>query len=469
MKKVWLAAAGLFLFWTAIGMLRYQSFDFFDWDLALAANDLWLLSHGETLSPLRQMPVWGAHAHGIAFLLAPLYRLLPSPLLLLGLKGLAAGLTLPLLVRITQEQLGDRRLTICIAIGFFLYPAFSHALFHEFNYEALAALPLLAMIGGLLSGRFRWFLLGSAGALLLKENLALAVLLLGGAGSWLHRGRGGAWRWGVVGAAAAGWLALYLAWIAPGARGTAEAVHWSYYGRLGGTPPEVLAGLLNPAATWAALQKPGVPFWLWQLFAPTGGLVLFGIPGLLPAIPFLLIQLHADTIRMQSIYFHYGAVWTPFVFLAVILGVKTLQSRLRDSIQAGRLIGSWLLFCALLTQISWGPLARLAADPNHLIPDASDRRRAGWIAQIPSEASVYGSHRYLSHLTNRPRLYGPHAQAEIPADAAYMLLDLEDPIAPTRMDPELETADALATYLDQQGWELLGRTATEFFLRRKDS
>ena len=76
----------LTLCWTALLTVKFNFFGYYDWDLALAAQTLWNLTHGSTHVSLYGMNFLGNHAEYAAFLLAPLYKIFPSPLLLIYLK-----------------------------------------------------------------------------------------------------------------------------------------------------------------------------------------------------------------------------------------------------------------------------------------------------------------------------------------------------------------------------------------------
>jgi glycosyltransferase involved in cell wall biosynthesis len=97
---------GLYIFsFGLISILKYNSFRYDDFDLAVHAQTLYNILHGSLESSILGVPFLGNHLNFILFLIAPIYAIFRSPLTLLLLQTAALGLSGYPIYLIAKEQL----------------------------------------------------------------------------------------------------------------------------------------------------------------------------------------------------------------------------------------------------------------------------------------------------------------------------------------------------------------------------
>lgn len=451
--------------WAAVLALRYRAFDFWDWDLAIFAQGLWSLAHGHPYSSIMGLHVLGNHANLVAYLLAPLYRVIPHPYLLLLLKVSCCTLAAMPLYLLARDACG-RGLARCLVAAFLLYAPLTQAIFYEFDYESLAPLLLLWLWWALAHDRRRLFLGVMAPTLLLKENLPLLVAMIGLAG--LLRGRRRLF-WAGVMLASLAWFAIAVFVIIPSVRGGVASAYWSHYAGLGDSPGAVLRTLiLRPWTLAGALATPENAHWLWQLLAPVGLLAVFGMDRLLLGAPLFLQHMLSRAPTEHTIYFSYGALPSVFIFLGVIASLQRLRP-LGDRLRAlPALLGVLLLACAGWTQWTWGAIPPLVREARQrLIRDELDGYRASLLRRIPPSVPVIASFAFLPPLTRRPHLYGFHnaymnrAQMSsekpyvMPQDVQDVLIDVNDPLMVGTLNSTPPLARNIAAFYHNHPWDVV--------------
>lgn len=263
------------------------------WDLAIEDNILFNLLHGEAF--FKASPIYGPsgshlgrHATLISFLLLPAYALHQSPATLLVIQALALGAAAVPLFLFARGRLGAR-LALLLALVYLLHPAVHGANLYEFHYLKLGLLPFWTTLFFLDRGRWKAASLCALLTVLVREDIAAWVALLG---AWaLLWGR--APRWGLSVAALA---TLYLLVIKFGvmpqfSRGEDELVHM--YSELVPKNTRSFAGVLataagNPTFTLSTLLDDRKLIFALQIFTPLVLLPLRTAQGWFLTIPGLV-------------------------------------------------------------------------------------------------------------------------------------------------------------------------------------
>ena len=244
--------AGYFSFLT---LQRYAAFEARALDLGNLNQALWNMAHGNWFRMTNQeegvVTRLAMHVEPILLLLAPFYRLWPTPEALLVFQAVVVALgALPLFALARHQQLGDW-LGLVFAVAFLLNPTVQAANWLEFHPVTLAPTFLMAAFYFLVTGRTGWFALFAALAAGCKEEIGLLVFMLG-LYAWLALKRP---RLGLV------TMVLGLGWSLIAVLGiqayfAGGNIHWGRYGYLGaGTTDKLLTLLTRPDLIWAQLQQ----------------------------------------------------------------------------------------------------------------------------------------------------------------------------------------------------------------------
>lgn len=398
-------AATLGLSWWRWWTFQYRSFD-----LAFYVQSLWLALRGQGVASVLEVPLLGNHAEPIVYLLAPLFALVPHPMLLPALQVLAlAGM--PWTAWRICGRLGFARAEAAAYSSLtLLAPAAGYVGVHEFHPEAFAAPVLLLLFEARLAGRlvrhWAWFL----AALFCKENIALVLVVWLLVQAWLDRRRGAAWQrcWNLLPLAVAVlWLGLYALVLAPRLNG-GQVDYLQLYGHLGSSPGGIVANLFtDPMRFVHALFRAAVSGnLLWAMLVCFAGLPLLRPRWLLIAAPVLLQHLLSVRPAEWNIYFHYPA---PVLALFWMAGAEALGGL--PWIPWRRwLVGAAALGCVVLQ--GWiGPYRAIGGEwarrEGTLWERALRQRMLEPLQRDPSLAVAAGLP-YLSHLATRQKLHSLH-------------------------------------------------------------
>ena len=300
------------------------------------------------------------HIRPYLVLLSPIYILIPSPYVLLAFQAFVLSLSVWPLYRIAKRRFNSPTITLVIGFCALAYPPLGLLNRYDFHAEIIAVPLLIAAYERIDISDLKKASCFLALALLGKENIGFSVATLGLLAAFYHKH----WRFGLIWAAAGfaySLAALFI--IIPAFRGAPPDAlaryHW-----LGDTPLEML---------WTTVSRPVLAFGhlisaenlltSLQLLAPLGFIPLLGLPILLPALPTLLYNLISAHYLQRTIYYHYMAPVIPFLFIAVVVGLRWLTTRswLANSLDASvsrekhseRLLRFGTVLLLLATLSSW--------------------------------------------------------------------------------------------------------------------
>jgi uncharacterized membrane protein len=120
-----------FIVWSVLYAFKYSFFGFYDWDFALYDQIVWNLSHGRIDSSLIGGNFLIDHAHYIAFLIAPIYKLFPHPLTLLNLELISFFVGAFVFYKIAKKLI-DGPTALLLMVLYIIHPANIFMLFYEF-------------------------------------------------------------------------------------------------------------------------------------------------------------------------------------------------------------------------------------------------------------------------------------------------------------------------------------------------
>jgi len=188
---LWTAVAAYAAGFSSLAILRHRAFATGRFDLGNMVQAVWSTAHGDPLAVTDlqgdQIVRLGAHVDPILVLLAPLWRLWPSPNMLLTVQATAVALGAIPVFWLACKHLTSERAALGFALAYLLYPAGQWMTLSDFHPVALACPLLLFAFWYLDEGRLLPFGLCAAVAALGKEHVPLAVA---GLGVWYAVSRG---------------------------------------------------------------------------------------------------------------------------------------------------------------------------------------------------------------------------------------------------------------------------------------
>jgi uncharacterized membrane protein len=429
----WIWAALLFALYSTVSVRRHLLIRTTGYDLGIFEQAVRAYSRFEApVVPLRGdgFNLLGDHFHPAVAVLAPLYRLWPSPLALLVAQAALIALAAVPLTGWALQALG-RRAAHAVAAGYGLSWGIASAVAFDFHEVALAV-PLVAFaVVALGRGRWRAAVAWAAPLVLVKEDLGLTVAALGLYICWKGPRRLGAVT-AVAGlAASAAEIGLLLPAVNP-------AGGYAHGANLG---PGAHEGLLTTLALAPldALRPDIKALTLVLVFAPSALLALRSPLSLL-AVPTLGWRMLSENAFHWGTSFHYSAVLMPVVSAGLIDSLR--RWRASDHPPAARHVRASLATVVAVTAVMLPsfPLAQVAQRATwRTTPHIEAAREL--LGRIPDGATVAASNALVPQLTSRcdvvlfptfpvdSRLY-EYDRAELPPPTAeWILHDSRPPMA----------------------------------------
>ncbi|MET9428893.1 DUF2079 domain-containing protein [Streptomyces sp. NPDC003036] len=399
----WGWAAALCALYATVAVRRHQLLRTTGYDLGIFEQAV--RAYAELRAPVVPLRgegfnLLGDHFHPLLAVLAPLYRLWPSPLCLLVAQSALLALAVVPLARWAARALG-RRAAHAVAAVYGLSWGIASAAAFDFHEVALAV-PLLAFsLEALARRRWRAAVAWAAPLLLVKEDLGLTLAAIGAYIAW----RGGPRRLGIATAVAglagsAVEILVLLPALHPGGA-------YAHGGNLGGNPggsggPGEGHGSLLAALAHAPLDalRPDIKaMTLVLVFAPSALLALRS-PLALIAVPTLAWRMLSQNAFHWGTAFHYSAVLMPVV-CAGLIDALTVWRRTGHPLAARHVRASLATALAVtLVMLPSFPLALLAQRATWRTTPHVEAARA-LLARIPDGATVAASNRLVPQLTSR--------------------------------------------------------------------
>ncbi|TAM39973.1 DUF2079 domain-containing protein [bacterium] len=464
---LWASILSYIIVFGYLSFLKFQSFNYTDWDLAGDAVVFWNSVHGKFLyySFLEQI-IFGAHLYLIIFLILPIYALLQTPLTLLFLQSIFLGLAAYPLYLLARSRLKPA-FSLAIAIAYLLYPSVGYMNLFETHFDIYEIFFLFFALYYFEKENFRRFLVFIILTLLCKENASLAVSMLGIYA--LIRKRPKKWVLFPLLTGVA-WFLLSVKLIIPHFAKDAQLyqggfIFSSYYKHLGGNMLEMAKTIiLHPVSTALFAFTPRKIAYIFQLFVPGGFLGLFSPLALLPTIPVFMQNLLSAAYNHSLIYYQYVALLIPFIFFSVIQSLaKLLRYRIVIRNQGVLLycFFGFVIFSGIYLQ---SPQFNIIGRIYSYRSDDISAQKDKLIAAVPPGSPVVATFQFLPKLANRRDLYSMHLIAmgykmytntryEPPKDLEYALIDFNGPFMSSSFFPE-QGAGNIRTFLETGDWKV---------------
>lgn len=399
------ALAVMILVWSLVfiflGAQRHDRFGTYGFDLGIYDQAIWLLSRFKTpFITLRGLDFWGTHANPILVLFVPFYWLGAGPrfLLVAQVASQAAGAVAVFLL--ARDLFKARWPAVAMAGVLLLNPTYQYLPWEFFHPDALALGPLLFAYWAARTRRWRWFALSAVLAVATKEDVALAVTVLG----VLIAVRGDRRIGFVTSVAAAAWFMFATRVIIPFANGI-EPFYDSFFGEFGSSAGEVATNVLtHPGKAFEVATRPSRLDYYRMMFAPVAFLPVAAIPTLLIGGPMLGINVLSSFPYQQEIRYHYAAL----VLAGIILATVEAIARLGRTPSARAFLVGLVTATSLATTVAWGPSPLGVKYRSGLWPLTADVRnpaRERAMNLVPAQASSSVPYNFAPQMTHREKIY----------------------------------------------------------------
>ena len=498
-----LLALAFAVYFTAYMWARHDAYQTFGEDLGIMDQAIWNVLHGAPLHQticnsltdtncLGDVSRLAIHFEPILFPISLLYIVAPSPKTLLLLQSLVVASGAFPAYWLASRRLRSALAGVAFAAIFLLYPALQAAVTYDFHAVTLSAAFLMFALYFMLARNDKGLIIACLLAMSTKEEVPLAVLLIGLSVAFLQGRR----RLGLTLAV------LALAWIA------VELPIMHFASPLGRSPVagryDYLPHLITQPLTLLRqhIFDPAGVSYLRGLFSPVGYLSLLSPLTLLIAAPAIGLNILSSDPSQRSGIYHYNAEIVPVLVFAAIESVallavtsgwlarrlaptlaraegwRTLRVNVNRRLAAlpPKLAGVrrlsvtrvalavftlLALFFSLHEQDGHGylPVARGFAWPQQ----TAHTRLADDIARlIPADASLSAQATLVPHVSHRRLMYQfPYMDTE----ADYVFLDVTAPRYPYAGDPDVYIGEVKTVLEDpayhvvvaQDGYLLLAR------------
>jgi uncharacterized membrane protein len=210
----------------------------------------------------------------------------------------------------------------------------------------------------------------------------------------------------ITAGAALAWFALWTLALFPLINGGAVQSAGLYSG-VGGDAGGIARTLFSdPGRITSHLFGPDTGGYLWHLFAPFG-LVPVLAPAALLGLPQLLLNLLSDVPWTKTITFHYAALPVAALAVGTVEGVAFAWRRRPSPWLRSGLCG-YVLVCALVATLAWGPSPVGAEYRSGVWPPVSDPRLAAKraaIEMVPDGVAVSAAYTLVPQLAHRAEIY----------------------------------------------------------------
>jgi uncharacterized membrane protein len=345
----WLIALATFAAYTTLSVARYLRLNPGSWDLGIYTQYVRQLAHLRAPVVAIRGPgfdLLGDHFQPIVALVAPFFRLFPTPVTLLVAQALLTAVSVVLVCRAAQALLGTGvSRVIGVAYGFSW--GLQEMIIFDFH-EIAFAVPLLACsLSALVRRRPRAATAWALPLVFVKEDQGLTVAAIGlvmialAAGASVRRRRerpaglraagagtgdsAGTWAaagtvlvvWGL------GWSALAIGVIIPHFNPAHHYMYWSDGGVLSPGGGHISAGGLLAQLTQGSLVKLRT---IALVLLPVAFVALRS-PLAVVAVPDLALRFLSTNSNFWGTQWHYSATLMPIVFVAAIDGLARIRAR----------------------------------------------------------------------------------------------------------------------------------------------
>jgi len=407
----WLTGIGSLVFAVVFGRLgvqHHRNFGTWAYDMGIYDQGFWLVSRGKSWMTVRGLDFWGHHTNLIVVAFVPFYWLGAGPSFLYVAQAATLGAGAIPTYLLARDRMRNPWIGLVFAVVYLLYAPIQWISWANFHPEALVITPLLFAWWFGTRRRWRPFFIALVIALSTREDVALAVFMMGLVLWFMIRHDDEAdqrdRRLALVTAAlGVVWYAVCTRLVIPAFnQGRQPFYVEAFYGNYGSDTFEVAKTILSrPDRVISDATQPDRLRFYRDLFVPWGGLPLAGAGQLVMALPQMLASVIGLSPYARTIRYQYTSVMIAPIVIASIEGTALLW-RYRF---VRRFLVPWLLVCAYVTNIAWSPSPISANSGVWAQPTERHAAMRTAVAMIPDSASVTATYALGPHLSHREQIY----------------------------------------------------------------
>lgn len=397
-------------YFTYVSFLKHANYLTGRFDLGNMDQTVWNTLHGRVFlltdpNGTGIMSRLGVHSDFLLILLAPTYLIWQDPRMLLLIQTVVIAVGAVFVYLLANSELKNKTLGLVFAVSYLLNFWVQRQNVFDFHAVALGTTFLLAAFYYLTKRRYVLFSLFLVLSMLTKENVFLVTFFFG-IYIFLRINK-------KVGALLSifSLIVFYLlvSYFIPQYRPQGhEHFGLTYFAALGSSPGEIIIhGLLRPDMVFKLVNDNGGLFYIFQTILPTGFLSLLSPLYLLFAAGDYLINLVSDNPWLRTIFFHYGALIIPFVYISSIYGAKRLIRFNLPLVSREQFLVYYVLFFAVLSLWMYGvlPGTRWQSVGVFVSPLYYKDEIDQVISLIPEELSVGATNNVAAHMSYRQKIY----------------------------------------------------------------
>jgi uncharacterized membrane protein len=404
-RFVYGGAAIYALLFVAAGIVHYESFHAVFTDLGTMSQAVWSTAHGHFLESTtltgRQSTRLGVHVDPFLALLAPIWWLWSSPLMLSVVQAVAVATGALPVYWLARKHLRSERAAVHFAFAYLLYPATQFNAFtitSGFHSVSMAVPLILFAIWFLDEERLLPFAVFALLAASTKEEIPLA---LGCLGIWFAVTKGKRLAGLTIFTLGLASTLVEFLVIIPHFSASGINPFVARYSEVGTTPGGIVhTALTDPVSIVHAVATGHKLLYVALLLGPFLGLWLRAPLLFLGAVPDLAVNLLSGKADQTVIVYHWTAGIVPFTVAASILGAARLK-RDPDRVSLYALVGA-----GCIAAVSPIALGAARGDFSDVLPSNPVRAaKAHALDLVPPGVPVAASNQLATYLSGRRYVY----------------------------------------------------------------
>ncbi|MEA2828617.1 MAG: hypothetical protein QOG43_3056 [Actinomycetota bacterium] len=445
------------LIFITLGYRRHAHFGTFGFDLGIYDQGTWLLSRfRDPFVTVRGLELFGHHMNLILLLFVPFYWLGAGPIFLLVAQVVSQASGALAIFLLARDRLKARWPAVALSSVILLHPTYQFLVWEYFHPDALAIGPLLFAYWAARARRWKWFAVAAVLAALCKEDVALAIILLGVVIAIRGDRRIGA----LVAGAAAAWFMAATRIFIPHFNGIGP-FYDSFFGEFGRSPTQVVGHVAtHPGRTFDVATEPDRMNYYRMMFAPVAFLPVFALTTMLVGLPMLGVNVLSTFPYQRDAKFH----WSALVLAAIILATVEAIAWLGRTPAARAFLVGLVVATSLASTVAWGPSPIGVKYHSGYWPFGPDGRLAAKqaaAAMVPDGAATSAVYLFVPQLAHRPEIY----EFPNPWQVVNWGVDGENPHDPARVKWLLVDRELLSDSDDA----LIARLLAHEFVVRYDN
>jgi uncharacterized membrane protein len=398
--------------WAAIfatlGVRNHRNFGTWAFDMAIYDQAFWLVSRGgSTFMSVRGLDVWGHHVNLVAYLFAPFYWLGAGPEFLYIVQNVSIALGALPVYLIAKNRLGTPWMGLIFATAYLLYAPTQWISWINFHPEALVITPFLFAWYFFLRRWRGWYWVAIGVVLIMREDAALAVTMLGIVIliATRHSNTRRADVRMAIGTTLLGafWYLVSSKVVIPHFNEGQPPFFLSwFFAHYGGSFGGIVETIVRHPDRLVsdAIQPDRIRFYR-DLGLPLAGLAILSPLHLLMAAPTMLASIISSSQFARQIQYQYTSVMIAPILIASIEGARRLWRFTRWR----AVIVLTLLACAYVSNVAWSPSPIGNAYGVWRRNDAHAEALRNAVEVVPDGASVSSSFNIGPHLSRRRESY----------------------------------------------------------------